>query len=270
MKKRSYRNSKNKYSRNSRYNNDTKPSLLGPQFSACIILCIFVLIIANVNTIITKNIRKTTSDIISTNALQKYKDTGNIKENISHFVECMFTFDNSESDSAKINDDMDIEIKNDVSANAAINSTINDIDNTDNVQEAMQIIEGWIDPVDKGIISSLCGTRLNPVLNVDEYHNGIDIASDEGSNVYAVRSGTVTNIRYSETYGNVLEYETNDDFKIIYCHLSEIAVEIGDEVIQGDIVAYVGSTGLTTGPHLHYSVYMGTMLMNPIQFTSYT
>ena len=61
------------------------------------------------------------------------------------------------------------------------------------------ISEPWIDPVDDGVITSYCGSRSNPVLNVDEYHNGLDIAADEGADVYAVRSGTVTDISNSET-----------------------------------------------------------------------
>ncbi len=104
---------------------------------------------------------------------------------------------------------------------------------------------------------------------MEEYHNGLDIAADEGSNVYAVRSGTVTDIHFSETYGNVMSYETNDGYTIVYNHLKSILVEEGEKITQGEVVAYVGSTGLVTGPHLHYTVYLGSMLMDPRQFTTY-
>ncbi|MEA4973686.1 MAG: M23 family metallopeptidase [Candidatus Metalachnospira sp.] len=104
---------------------------------------------------------------------------------------------------------------------------------------------------------------------MEEYHNGIDIAADKGSNVYAVRTGTVTDIHYSETYGNVLSYETDDGYKIVYAHLNSINVEVDEPIVQGEVVAYVGTTGLSTGPHLHYTVYLDTMLMDPIQFTTY-
>lgn len=123
--------------------------------------------------------------------------------------------------------------------------------------------------MDDGVISSLCGPRMNPVLDVEEYHDGIDIAADEGSDVYAVRTGTVTDVHCSKTYGNVLTYETDDGYKITYAHLKSINVEEGEQVVQGEVVAYVGDTGLTTGPHLHYTVYLDTMLMDPIQFTTY-
>ena len=133
----------------------------------------------------------------------------------------------------------------------------------------MCITEDWIDPVDDGVISSYCGTRLNPVLGVEEYHDGLDIAADEGASVYAVRSGTVIDVHVSETYGNVMSFETDDGYTITYNHLKKIFVEEGEKITQGKTVALVGSTGLATGPHLHYTVYKYTMLMDPIQFTSY-
>jgi len=66
-----------------------------------------------------------------------------------------------------------------------------------------------------------------------------------------------------------MSFETDDGYTITYNHLKEIFVEEGEKVSQGEVVALVGSTGLVTGPHLHYTVYLDTMLMDPIQFTSY-
>ena len=123
--------------------------------------------------------------------------------------------------------------------------------------------------MDDGVVTSFCGSRVNPVLDVDEYHNGIDIAADEGQSVYAVKTGTVTDIHTSETYGNVMEFETDDGYTVVYNHLQKIFPEEGERVVQGAVVALAGSTGLVTGPHLHYTVYLGSMLMDPIQFTSY-
>ncbi len=123
--------------------------------------------------------------------------------------------------------------------------------------------------MDDGVITSLCGSRTNPVLDVDEYHNGLDIAAEEGSNVYAVRSGYVSDVHVSDTYGNVMSFETDDGYTITYNHLQKIFVEEGEKIVQGEVVAYVGSTGLVTGPHLHYTVSLNGMLMDPIQFTTY-
>ncbi len=66
-----------------------------------------------------------------------------------------------------------------------------------------------------------------------------------------------------------MSFETDDGYTITYNHLKEIFVEEGEKILQGEVVALVGSTGLVTGPHLHYTVYLDTMLMDPIQFTSY-
>ncbi|PWM08192.1 MAG: hypothetical protein DBX98_01245 [Clostridiales bacterium] len=131
------------------------------------------------------------------------------------------------------------------------------------------ISEDWINPVDNGIITSPCGSRINPILSTEEFHNGIDIAAEEGSNVYAVRSGYVTDVHVSDTYGNVISFNTDDGYTITYNHLQKVFPKIGEKIIQGEVIAYVGSTGLTTGPHLHYTVTLNGMLMDPVQFTEY-
>lgn len=131
--------------------------------------------------------------------------------------------------------------------------------------EIEKVSEPWMNPVD-GIITSSCGVRKNPILGQWEYHNGIDIAVAENTKAAAVRSGKVTEIRYSNTLGNVLKFETEDGFTIMYAHLNKVMVKEGKKVKRGEIVAKTGNTGLSTGPHLHYSVWKGDMLMNPMQF----
>ena len=73
-------------------------------------------------------------------------------------------------------------------------------------------------------------------------------------------------MRTSATYGRVLEYETLDGYEIMYAHLSEILVEEGEEIRQGQIIARSGNTGLSTGPHLHYSVWKDGVLLDPMPF----
>ena len=114
--------------------------------------------------------------------------------------------------------------------------------------------EDWIDPV-KGVITSSCGTRENPILHKEELHEGLDIAVAEGTDVLAVKSGVVTEVRTSATYGKVLKYETEDGYTIMYAHLSEVLVK-------------KGNTGLSTGPHLHYGVYKDGELLDPMDFIS--
>ena len=125
--------------------------------------------------------------------------------------------------------------------------------------------ESWQNPL-TGIITSSCGKRQNPILKREEFHDGLDIAAAEGTEVVAVKSGVVTAVRKSDTLGIVLEYETKDGFFIRYAHLEEILVEEGDEIRQGQVVAKVGTTGLSTGPHLHYTVKKDGMILDPMPF----
>ena len=127
--------------------------------------------------------------------------------------------------------------------------------------------EGWLSPVE-GIITSACGERINPILGKRENHNGLDIAVEEGTAVIAVKSGKVTEVRTSATYGKLLEYETTDGYTVMYAHLSKVLVQEGEMVKQGQKVAESGNTGLSTGPHLHYSLWKGKKLLDPMDYLS--
>jgi len=124
----------------------------------------------------------------------------------------------------------------------------------------------WINPV-FGEITSLFGYRYNPVLHdVYEFHNGIDIAVVEGTNVYAVKDGMITEIRYSPTLGNLLRFTTYSGYEVMYAHLNEVLVELGAQVYQGQVVATSGNTGLSSGPHLHYSIWYNNELVEPLHY----
>ena len=127
--------------------------------------------------------------------------------------------------------------------------------------------EEWIPPVN-GVITSACGERVNPILGKRENHNGLDIAVAEGTAVIAVKSGKVTEVRTSATYGKLLEYETTDGYTVMYAHLSKVLVQEGEMVKQGQKVAESGNTGLSTGPHLHYSLWKGEKLLDPMDYLS--
>lgn len=117
-----------------------------------------------------------------------------------------------------------------------------------------------------GIVTSSCGIRENPVLEKMELHDGIDIAVALNTLVKATRSGRVIEVRKSDTLGNLVKFKTEDGYTLMYAHLNQALVSVGDNVKQGDIIAKSGNTGLTTGPHLHYSVWKEDMLMDPMQF----
>lgn len=118
------------------------------------------------------------------------------------------------------------------------------------------------------MITSSCGTRQNPILKKQEVHNGLDIAAAEGTEVAAVRSGLVTETRTSATLGKLLKFRTADGYEVMYAHLSEILVKKGEEIRQGQAVARSGNTGLSTGPHLHYSVWKDGVLLDPMAFVT--
>lgn len=124
-----------------------------------------------------------------------------------------------------------------------------------------------MDPV-QGIITSSCGVRKNPVLGKEELHNGLDIAVPVGTDVAAVKSGIVTEVRNSPTYGNLVKFETKDGYEVMYAHLSEVLVQEGEEIKQGQAVAKSGNTGLTTGPHLHYSLWKDGELLDPMDYVT--
>ncbi len=120
-------------------------------------------------------------------------------------------------------------------------------------------------------ITSTYGSRINPVLKTSEFHNGIDIYGEIGDEVLAVADGVVTEVRESETYGRVLVYEINGtkkDVEVFYGHLDEVLVAVGEKVNKGDKVAKCGKTGLVTGAHLHYSIYVDGKTIDPLRYVT--
>ena len=106
------------------------------------------------------------------------------------------------------------------------------------------------------------------MLNKEEFHDGIDIAAGEGTQVAAVRDGVITKSGRSDTYGNYITFITDDGYEIKYAHLSRSFAEAGDVVTQGQIVAQSGSTGLVTGAHLHYAIAYNGEHIDPSLYVS--
>ena len=118
-------------------------------------------------------------------------------------------------------------------------------------------------PVDGARVSSGFGERLHPILGYTRMHQGIDFAAPAGAPVYAAGDGVVEETRWAGGYGRWLKIRHGADWETGYGHLSRWAVQAGDHVRQGQVVAYVGSTGEATGPHLHYEVMMDGRKINP-------
>ncbi len=114
-----------------------------------------------------------------------------------------------------------------------------------------------------GEITSKFGTRIHPVTNKPEEHTGVDIAVAEGTEVKAVYDGTVEDVTEDETLGIVIVINHDNGFKTKYGHLSEIKVNKGDKITKGSIIALSGSTGVSTGPHLHFEVSFNDESVDP-------
>ena len=112
-------------------------------------------------------------------------------------------------------------------------------------------------------ISSGFGMRWHPVYKVRKFHTGIDIPKAKGTPVYATGNGVVTRKGYCSGYGYFIEIQHAGGFHSFYAHLSKTMVNTGDSVGITDQIACVGSTGVSTGNHLHYEVRKGKRFLNP-------
>lgn len=114
------------------------------------------------------------------------------------------------------------------------------------------------------IITSPYGTRVDPFGTHLSFHSGVDLRAAEGSNVYAQWAGTVSRVYETETGGKSIEIIHDETVKTRYLHLSSIEVEVGQEVKQRQLIGKAGSTGRSTGPHLHFEVYVDNQSIDPI------
>jgi murein DD-endopeptidase MepM/ murein hydrolase activator NlpD len=115
-----------------------------------------------------------------------------------------------------------------------------------------------------GWLSSSYGTRTDPFTKDKDFHPGLDISANYGQPVVAPGEGTVTTAGPNGAYGNMVALDHGFGIVTKYGHLSRIAVVNGQHVQRGDVIGYVGSTGRSTGAHLHYEVWMNGRLTNPI------
>jgi hypothetical protein len=114
-------------------------------------------------------------------------------------------------------------------------------------------------------LSSGFGWRKHPVFKTPIYHNGIDIIAKYGTNVYSTVDGYVEKIMYSNYgYGNRILIKNSYGYEILYAHLSIIHVKKGSRVKRGELIGKVGSTGTSTGSHLHYEITKNNKLVNPL------
>lgn len=125
----------------------------------------------------------------------------------------------------------------------------------------------WITPVSGFRLTSAFGMRKHPVLKVNRMHNGVDMACAAGTPIYATRAGTVTTASYQANgAGNYVSINHLDGFSSIYMHMTHYVVSKGQSVSQGQLIGYVGNTGISTGDHLHFGVSYAGTYVNPLAY----
>jgi murein DD-endopeptidase MepM/ murein hydrolase activator NlpD len=121
-------------------------------------------------------------------------------------------------------------------------------------------------PLQDATLTSSFGMRTHPVLGGRRNHKGIDLAQPSGTPVYATADGVVGKAEWFSSYGNYIQIEHGGEMETRYAHLSGYAVTAGQFVHKGDLIGYVGTTGRSTGPHLHYEVRIAGEAVDPTPY----
>ena len=118
----------------------------------------------------------------------------------------------------------------------------------------------------QGYVSSEFGMRIHPVYGYSRYHSGIDIATTYGEPIYSAAAGIVVESGYNGGYGYCIKIDHGNGLSTLYGHCSSLLVNSGEYVSKGQIIAKIGSTGVSTGPHLHYEVLSGGVQIDPARY----
>lgn len=144
------------------------------------------------------------------------------------------------------------------SNNSGSNSSGNDV----------TVGSSWLVPCSYKKISSPFGFRESPTSGASRYHQGVDLAANAGTPIVASRGGTVTIASYSNSAGYYVTINHGDGFSSIYMHMTNYVVSSGQKVNQGQTIGYVGSTGISTGNHLHFGIAQNGAYVNPCSYVS--
>jgi murein DD-endopeptidase MepM/ murein hydrolase activator NlpD len=129
----------------------------------------------------------------------------------------------------------------------------------------MALGELFVYPV-RGRLSSSFGWRKDPFTGLRRYHSAVDLAANAGTPVKAAASGKVSSVSYSSVFGNYIIITHSGGFQSMYAHLSSVDVKESERVEQGEKIGAVGSTGRSTGPHLHFAIYKNGRAVNPLEY----
>lgn len=118
----------------------------------------------------------------------------------------------------------------------------------------------------RGWITSPFGNRVSPFSGINKFHEGLDIAAQTGTPIMAPADGVVVKAGFSTGYGNMVELSHGYGIKTLFAHNSRLSVKAGQRIKRGDVICYVGDSGSSTGPHLHYEVRLNNLPVNPIKY----
>lgn len=123
-------------------------------------------------------------------------------------------------------------------------------------------------PIKKGdfYVASGYKMRMHPILKINKFHKGMDFTAPKGTPIYASGDGEIYRAQRSKTFGKVVYIDHGFGYKTIYAHMSKMVVKRGQPVKRGDLIGYVGNTGLSVASHLHYEVHKNDRALNPINF----
>ncbi len=124
-----------------------------------------------------------------------------------------------------------------------------------------------ISNIDLKRLASGFGYRTHPIYKIQRFHSGMDFSAPSGTDIYAAGNGVVLSVESAPRgYGNNIVIDHGYGYKTLYGHLSEFAVKVGQKILRGDVIGYVGNTGASTAPHLHYEVIKNDEKINPVNF----
>lgn len=146
-----------------------------------------------------------------------------------------------------------------------IANMIRNLESGGTISSSSIVSSGYAWPI-AGEITSPFGWRVHPVFGTEKFHTGLDIAADYGDPIVASNSGTVIYADWMGGYGNAVMIDHGGGIVTLYGHNSSLAVYDGQQVAKGQIIAYAGSTGYSTGPHCHFEVRIHGEVTDPLDY----
>ena len=168
-------------------------------------------------------------------------------------------------DSVTVDDELDDLLLDGEEIDSGISASYNGkLDVPSNVRlDRLDFGSDFVKPLRKARVTSRFDYRVNPVTGRYVFHTGMDLGAASGSDIMAMKSGRVVSAKYNGGYGNVVILEHSGGIRTLYAHCSRLLVKAGEKVSKGQVIARVGSTGNSTGPHLHIEFRKGGKRYDP-------